>query len=106
MTNKARRIELSNKFVDMGKALLNEGYEIKDYSVTQSGTMILLLAGLMMDQDDMIIFAELCSMFSAKKILMGLDDSQEPNHAAEVLRKREIKPKRKPKDPESPVDPQ
>ena len=41
-----RRLELSSKFLEMGQALIKEGKDKKDYSITQSGSFIILMAGL------------------------------------------------------------
>jgi hypothetical protein len=69
-----RRLELSSKFLKMGQSLIEEGRKINDYSITQSGSIMILLAGLMFDEDDMFLFSELCSMFSSKKILESVDE--------------------------------
>lgn len=69
MQNEKRRFELSDKLKQMGKALLNEGSNDKDYTVAQSGTIMLLVSSLILSDEDMFIFSELCAMFSAKKIL-------------------------------------
>ena len=69
MRNESRRIELSNKMLQMGQALMQEGSNQKDYTVTQTGTILILVSTLLLNDDDMFIFSELCAMFSAKKIL-------------------------------------
>jgi len=69
MQNETRRLELSGKLMEMGRALLNEGANEKDYAVSQSGTIMVLISALILSDDDMFIFSELCAMFSAKKIL-------------------------------------
>jgi hypothetical protein len=69
-----RRLELSSKFLKMGQSLIEEGRKINDYSITQSGSIMILLAGLMFDEDDMFLFSGLCSMFSSKKILEDVDE--------------------------------
>lgn len=69
-----RRLELSSKFLKMGQSLIEEGGKINDYSIAQSGSIMILLAGLMFDEDDMFLFSELCSMFSSKKILENIDE--------------------------------
>lgn len=69
MNNETRRIDLSNKILKMGQSLVHEGNSSQDIAIMQSGTMLILLAGLLLDENDMFIFSELCAMFSAKKIL-------------------------------------
>lgn len=73
MENENRHLELSNKFLQMGQALINEGINNNDYIISQSGTIMILVASLMVNEQDMFIFSELCAMFSSKKIL----DAQE-----------------------------
>jgi len=77
--NKDRCLDLSSKFLEMGNSLMNEGQKNKNYSIVQSGTILVLLGGLMLDQDDMQEFMSLCSMFSSKKILDGIDDESRVN---------------------------
>jgi hypothetical protein len=70
-----RRLELSSKFLEMGQALIKEGKDKKDYSITQSGSFIILIAGLILEENDIYEFSNLCSMFSAKKLLDGMEES-------------------------------
>ena len=70
-----RRLELSSKFLEMGQALIKEGKDKKDYSITQSGSFIILMAGLILEENDIYEFSNLCSMFSAKKLLDGMEES-------------------------------
>jgi len=70
-----RRLELSSKFLEMGQALMKEGTEKKDYCISQSGSFMILMAGLILEENDVVEFSNLCSMFSAKKILIGLEES-------------------------------
>lgn len=78
MQNETRRLELSGKLMEMGRALLSEGTNEKDYAVSQSGTILVLISALILSDDDMFIFSELCAMFSAKKIL-DEEDRVNPN---------------------------
>jgi len=43
----------------------------------QSGNMMIFIGGLLFDEKDTYQFAELCSMFSAKKILDSFDLSKD-----------------------------
>jgi len=70
-----RRLELSSKFLEMGQALMKEGTEKKDYCISQSGSFMILLAGVILDEQDVADFGNLCSMFSAKKLLEGMERS-------------------------------
>jgi hypothetical protein len=94
MSNELRKTELSGKFVQMGQSLMEEGLTLKDYSITQSGNIMIILAAVIMSEEDSLIFSEMCAMFSAKKILMdseGIDSQALIN----LLKKRkaELKPK-------------
>jgi hypothetical protein len=72
-----RHLELSGKFIEMGQALVKEGKEKSDYKITQSGTFFTLIGGLMYDEKDVSLFAELCSMFSAKKVLENMENDMD-----------------------------
>jgi hypothetical protein len=79
MKNENRKLELSGKFLQLGNSLIEEGGELEDYSITQSGTIMMLLSGVILSDEDMFLFSEICSMFSAKKVLdasEGVDDSE------------------------------
>ena len=67
-TNK-RYDELSEKIFKMGFALHEEGQEKEDYVISTIGDFMILVSGLLHDEDDVTLFGELCAMFSAKKIL-------------------------------------
>ena len=73
MKDTDRHLDLSAKFVEMGQSLMLEGKEKKDYTIAQSGTALVLLGGLMYDEKDMNLFSQMCSMFSAKKIVENME---------------------------------
>ena len=75
--NEKRRLDLSGKFIQMGQALLKEGSENDDYIIERSGSFLIMIAGLIYDEDDVSLFSELCAMFSAKKILDKMDEDGE-----------------------------
>jgi hypothetical protein len=72
-----RHLELSGKFIEMGQALVTEGRNDKDYVITSAGTFFTLIGGLMYDEKDVSLFAEICSMFSAKKVLENMDNDMD-----------------------------
>jgi hypothetical protein len=76
MEIKNRHIELSAKFMEMGKALIEEGHTDKDTIVVQTGNFMVLLGNILLDPKDVVLFGELCSMFSAKKILESMEESK------------------------------
>ncbi len=78
MKNKDRRLELSSKFMEMGQALINEGNESKDYTVLQMGTFMILMSTTVFSDEDTYMFGELCSMFSAKKMLDEMTQTDNP----------------------------
>ncbi len=87
MANEIRKVEIRNMFVEMGESLVQEGFDLKDYSIAQAGTIMIILAAVLMSEEDTLIFSEICSMFSAKKILMDIQGDD--NHAlSDMLKKR------------------
>lgn len=70
-----RHLDLSMKFLEMGQALINEGNEKGDYSISSCGSFMILIGGLILDEDDIFMFGELCSMFSSKKILEDMQNN-------------------------------
>jgi hypothetical protein len=78
MKNAERRLQLTSKFVQMGKALLDEGRDLNDPIIGQLGSMIIFLGGICFDDDDVIKFSDLVSMYSAKKIIESMEENQDP----------------------------
>jgi len=62
----------------MGKALVEEGKEKNDKIISQLGTMIIFLGGICFDDEDVIKFGELVSMYSAKKLMESLEEDNDP----------------------------
>jgi hypothetical protein len=78
MANEKRRSEISLKILEIGRSLMEEGGKLDDYTITQSGTMMILLSSVILSEEDTFLFSEVCSMFSAKKVLdniEGIDES-------------------------------
>lgn len=73
--NLDRRLEISSMLMEMGQALMKEGALKKDFSIRQNGSFMVMLSGIILDEDDTYEFGNLCSMFSAKKILSGMENS-------------------------------
>lgn len=87
-----RHDELSEKIFKMGFALHEEGIENDDETITHIGDFMVLISGLIHDEDDVYLFGQLCSMFSAKKILdaqisMGEMTPKSEEELNEMLRK-------------------
>lgn len=78
MANIERRLELTTKFMKMGKALMDEGTEFDDVTISQLGTMLIFLGGLAFDENDVNKFSDLISMFSAKKLFDTMDENESP----------------------------
>jgi hypothetical protein len=68
-----RKLQLSSMFMQMGDSLLKEGREKNVFSIVQSGNIFLLLSALMLNDVDFFEFANICSMYSSKKILDELE---------------------------------
>jgi len=81
-----RRLDLSSKFMKMGQSLMTEGRDDSDIGLSQIGTILIFMSGLLIGGDDDIFkFSDLCSMFSSKKIL---DSMQEENPLLDMFSKR------------------
>jgi hypothetical protein len=63
MENIDRRFELSNKFTEMGMALIKKIKEDEDVIIKFSGSFLNFLSNLMYDETNDIIF-NFCNMFS------------------------------------------
>jgi hypothetical protein len=83
MANEKRRSEISLKILEIGRSLMEEGGDLDDYTITQSGTMMILLSSVILSEEDTFLFSEVCSMFSAKKVLDNIEGIDE----TEVIRK-------------------
>lgn len=73
MKNEDRHLDLSAKFVEMGQTLMLEGKNSKDLMISQAGGVLVMLGGLMYDEKDINFFSQICSMFSAKKIVENME---------------------------------
>jgi hypothetical protein len=74
MENVNRHLDLSAKFMQMGQSLILEGEQKNDISISQIGTILIFMSGLLLgENDDINKFSDLCSMFSARSILDGLE---------------------------------
>ena len=69
-----RHLELSAKFIEMGRALMKEGKEKSDFSIAQTGSFLVLMGSLLFDEKDILLFGQFCSLFSARKILDGMEN--------------------------------
>ena len=78
MKNSERRLQLTSKFVQMGKALVEEGKETEDLIISRLGTMIIFLGGICFDDEDVLRFGDLVSMYSAKKLMESLEENKDP----------------------------
>jgi hypothetical protein len=78
MRNIERKIDLSTKFIKMGQALMEEGDDKNDSSISLLGTILIFLGGISLEDDDVYKFSELVSMFSAKKMIESMEKSGHP----------------------------
>lgn len=78
MKNPERRLQLTSKFVQMGKALVEEGREKDDPIIAQLGSMIIFLGGICFEDEDVMKFGDLVSMYSAKKLVESLEEDRDP----------------------------
>lgn len=78
MSNKARKLDLSAKFLEMGQALQLEGEEKKDIEIVVIGTILILLSSLLLSEKDLYKFSELVNMFLAKQTIDNLTRDNHP----------------------------
>ncbi len=78
MKNAERRLELTSKFVQMGKALVDEGRSLEDPIIAQLGSMIIFLGGICFEDEDVLKFGDLVSMYSAKKLMESMEENEDP----------------------------
>lgn len=64
-----RHDELNIKLLRTGDALVNEGIERNDETITQIGNIIIFTSGLIYNQRDLDFFSEICSMMAARSML-------------------------------------
>jgi hypothetical protein len=62
----------------MGKALVEEGENSGDLIIAQLGTMIIFIGGICFDDEDVIRFGDLVSMYSAKKLIESMEENEDP----------------------------
>lgn len=67
--SKERHLELSSMFVEMGRALMKEGHENKDFITSQAGASLITMGGLLIDDSNMFLFSQMCGLFSSKMIV-------------------------------------
>lgn len=70
-----RHLEVSDKLLRMSQALQMEGLENDDETLQITGNLIMLVSGIMSVDEDLKTVADLCAMYSAKKILEGMGNS-------------------------------
>ncbi len=101
MENEVRRIDISAKMMQMGQSLIAEGNKLKDYSISQSGNVLIALSNVILSEEDMFLFSQFSLMFTAKKMIdtdRGYDDSALVRRVMNVMKDKgllETKPKTK-----------
>jgi hypothetical protein len=104
MVNEKRKLEISSKILELGRALLDEGNSIEDYGIAQSGTIMILLSGILLSDEDTFLFSEICAMFSAKKILESDSGINENDAIKKLMKVRKINKNKPPKDYDKPEE--
>ena len=88
-----RTTDISNKLIQMGQSLIEEGIETKNYSIIQAGSIMLITAASMREEDDIYQLGELAGMFAAKKIVTTLPGFNEINLIDDLLKLNKKPPK-------------
>ena len=69
-----RHKELSIMFINMGRSLVDEGINNKDYAIATIGNIMIFMSSLISDESDVRLLSDLCSMMSSKKIMRGISN--------------------------------
>lgn len=85
---KDRYLDLSAKLIEMGRALMTEGHEAKDFSISQAGACLITMSGLILDDKNMFLFSQMCGLFSSKMILDTMDKNNKDKETYEDFIKR------------------
>ena len=65
-----RHGELSEMLFNIGVGLSKEGTSKEDFRIASISDMLMLISTLIIeDNEDILLFSQLCSMFTAKKVL-------------------------------------
>lgn len=70
-----RRVELSFKFLKFGEALSKEGEESGDDCISMGASIMFLLAGGILKEDDMKDISFLGKIYSSAKVLASMEDN-------------------------------
>lgn len=76
--SRARKLDLSAKFLEMGQSLQEEGDINGSVEISMLGTNLVFLASLALNDHDLYSFSVLVDMFLAKKTLDGLAKANHP----------------------------
>lgn len=71
-----RHLDISTKLIDMGKSLVVEGKDNNDFAISQCGNFMIMLGAIILDEKDTYDFGQLCAMYSAKRLLDGMEQSK------------------------------
>lgn len=74
-SNRNRRYELAEKFAKLSDALLLEATEKRDVELKSISGFISIIGSVMMDSNDIKNFGSLVTMYSANKLLGGIQAS-------------------------------
>jgi len=67
--NKERRKDVSEKLLKIAESLQVEGKENEDINLELGANMVMLIGGILENEEDLKTLSDLCAMFSAKRIL-------------------------------------
>lgn len=69
LKNIDRELELTIMILKMGHSLKEEGEKKENYLISEVGSILVMLSRIMVNEEDMYGFSDLCSLFSAKIIM-------------------------------------
>jgi hypothetical protein len=103
MQNEQRRIDVSNMVRKMGESLIQEASTNQDPRFIQLGSIFNLISVVMLVDVDMFLFSEMCSMFSAKKIMESVKDIGQDDPILDFIKKISLKVESEEKNIKKPV---
>jgi hypothetical protein len=73
---KDRHLEVSAKLIEMGRALMKEGKDDRDFVLAQTGSSMIAVGGLLLDEQALLLFGQVCGLFASKMILDNMEKNK------------------------------
>lgn len=60
----------------MGRALMKEGKDDRDFVLAQTGSSMIAVGGLLLDEQALLLFGQVCGLFASKMILDNMEKNK------------------------------